>query len=114
MINAGLLVEVYEIYNLNVDYTRGLRQAIGVREFEDFLRVYPPEGRNDKVNDAIDGSFFTVSTNEDKKILNDNIMELLHFSSDSELKILLAEAIDKVKANTRKLVRRQVSHWLIS
>ncbi|KAL2899510.1 tRNA dimethylallyltransferase 2 [Bienertia sinuspersici] len=37
MIEAGLLDEVYNIYNLNADYTRGLRQAIGVREFEDFL-----------------------------------------------------------------------------
>ncbi|KAI7980753.1 tRNA dimethylallyltransferase 2 [Camellia lanceoleosa] len=31
MVDAGLLNEVYDIYNLNADYTRGLRQAIGRR-----------------------------------------------------------------------------------
>lgn len=109
MIDAGLLSEVYEIYNLNADYTRGLRQAIGVREFDDFLRVYLSEGRDDKAIDSVDGSFFMVSTNEDKKNWNDNIREILQSSDDSKLKILLAQAIDKVKANTRRLVRHQVS-----
>ncbi|XP_037497068.1 tRNA dimethylallyltransferase 2 isoform X1 [Jatropha curcas] len=106
MIDAGLLGEVYDIYNPNADYTRGLRQAIGVREFEDFLGVYRLEGRNCSPNDSTDESLFMVSANKEK-MLKDNIREILCSSDDNELKILLVEAIDKVKLNTRRLIRRQ-------
>lgn len=93
MIDAGLLGEVYDIYNLNADYTRGLRQAIGVREFEDFLKVYLSEGGHD----------------EENGFLKANIREILKSSNNNQHKILLLEAIERVKANTRRLVRRQVS-----
>ncbi|XP_037497070.1 tRNA dimethylallyltransferase 2 isoform X3 [Jatropha curcas] len=42
-----------------------------------------------------------------EKMLKDNIREILCSSDDNELKILLVEAIDKVKLNTRRLIRRQ-------
>ncbi|KAJ9177968.1 hypothetical protein P3X46_009891 [Hevea brasiliensis] len=106
MIDAGLLGEVYDIYNPNSDYTRGLRQAIGVREFEDFLRAYLLAGRNDKASDSTNESRFMMSANKDK-ILKNDIWEVLYSSDNNELKVLLAEAIDKMKANTRRLVRRQ-------
>ncbi|KAF2321653.1 hypothetical protein GH714_000918 [Hevea brasiliensis] len=106
MIDAGLLGEVYDIYNPNSDYTRGLRQAIGVREFEDFLRAYLLAGRNDKASDSTNESLFMMSANKDK-ILKNDIREVLYSSDNNELKVLLAEAIDKMKANTRRLVRRQ-------
>ncbi|XP_037492474.1 LOW QUALITY PROTEIN: tRNA dimethylallyltransferase 2-like [Jatropha curcas] len=106
MIDAGLLGEVYDIYSPNVVYTRGLRQAIGVREYEDFLRGYLLEGRNFSPNDFTDESLFMVSANKEK-MLKDNIREILCSSDDNELKLVLVEAIDKVKLNTRRLIRRQ-------
>lgn len=30
-VNGGLLQEVHDIYTMNIDYTKGLRQAIGVK-----------------------------------------------------------------------------------
>ncbi|KAJ4832170.1 tRNA dimethylallyltransferase 2 [Turnera subulata] len=101
MIYAGLLGEVYDIYKMNADCTRGLRQAIGVREFDEFLKVYQSASSDDSACDLIGGF------NNDKKMLKDNISEILHFSCDNQSKILLAEAIDEVKANTRRLVRSQ-------
>ncbi|KAI3838866.1 hypothetical protein MKX03_002642 [Papaver bracteatum] len=103
MIGAGLLNEVYDIYNANADYTRGIRQAIGVREFEDFLSSY---FSNTKTSDVRVGdqsyaeAIIPLETNleEVKAILN---------SDNSQHKILLVEAIDKLKTNTKRLVRRQ-------
>ncbi|VFQ82794.1 unnamed protein product [Cuscuta campestris] len=40
MIESGLLEEVFDIYQTDADYTKGFRQAIGVREFNDFLTQY--------------------------------------------------------------------------
>lgn len=101
MVDAGLLDEVFEIHNMNADYTRGLQQAIGVREFEEFLKVYHSKGGNDENKDLTVGSINKSKQEEMKAVLN---------SSDDPHKILLKEAIDKVKANTRRLVRRQVSY----
>ncbi|PSS03145.1 TRNA dimethylallyltransferase [Actinidia chinensis var. chinensis] len=107
MVDAGLLNEVFDIYNFNADYTRGLRQAIGVREFEDFLRVYLLEGQNGIVNDLNEASHFQMSTNKAGQILKENLRTILNSSDEKQLKLLLEDAIDKVKANTRRLVRRQ-------
>ncbi|XP_057956356.1 tRNA dimethylallyltransferase 2 [Malania oleifera] len=107
MIESGLLSEVYDIYSLNADYTRGLRQAIGVREFEDFLRVYLFEDDNGKGHDLPDGPHIHAAMTEAGKLLNENTRAILSPSSDDQHKILLKEAIDKVKVNTRRLVRRQ-------
>ncbi|KAK6247327.1 hypothetical protein QUC31_018892 [Theobroma cacao] len=107
MIDAGLLDEVYDIYNPNADYTLGLRQAIGVREFGNFLRVYLSDGRDDETSDSSDGTPLKLSTRMDDKLLKENIRAILKSSSENPQKILLEEAIDKVKANTRRLVRRQ-------
>ncbi|CAK9182088.1 unnamed protein product [Ilex paraguariensis] len=101
MVNAGLLNEVYDIYNLNANYTRGLRQAIGVREFEDFLRVYTC-GAN-----STDGSCFQMSSKDNCKMLKGNVWEFLNASKENQQNLLLNDAIDKVKVNTRRLVRRQ-------
>ncbi|XWS73949.1 hypothetical protein CRYUN_Cryun02cG0173400 [Craigia yunnanensis] len=107
MIAAGLLDEVYDIYNTNANYTLGLRQAIGVREFENFLGVYFSDSRDDETSDSSGGTPLKLSTRMDDKLLKENIRGILNSSSDNLQKILLEEAIDKVKANTRRLVRCQ-------
>lgn len=108
MIDAGLLNEVYEIFTRNADYTRGLRQAIGVREFEFFLRAYITEA-NDEAHNLIDESMSLKSVGLPDKILKENMRVILKSFSDSQPKIALNEAIDKMKMNTRRLVRRQVN-----
>ncbi|XP_038713416.1 tRNA dimethylallyltransferase 2 isoform X2 [Tripterygium wilfordii] len=107
MIDTGLLDEVYDIYNPNADYTRGLQQAIGVREFENFLGVYLSQNWNDEASDSTDGSLFLLSMDKDDKVFKEKITEILSLSDDNKLKVQLEEAIKKVKVNTRRLVRRQ-------
>ncbi|KAI7980752.1 tRNA dimethylallyltransferase 2 [Camellia lanceoleosa] len=107
MVDAGLLNEVYDIYNLNADYTRGLRQAIGVREFEDFLKAYLFEGQNDNENHLVDASHFQMSANKGDQMLKETMMTILNSSNEKQRNPLLEDAIDKVKSNTRRLVRRQ-------
>lgn len=107
MVDAGLLNEVYDIYNLNADYTRGLRQAIGVREFEDFLKAYLFQGQNDNENHLVDASHFQMSAKKGDQMLKENMMTILNSSNEKERNLLLEDAIDKVKSNTRRLVRRQ-------
>lgn len=107
MIDAGLLEEVCDIYNPNANYTLGLRQAIGVREFENFLGVYFSDSRDDKTSDSSGWNPLKLSTRMGDKSFKENIRGILNSSSDNLQKILLEEAIDKVKANTRRLVRRQ-------
>ncbi|KAL6537936.1 hypothetical protein OROHE_012223 [Orobanche hederae] len=85
MVSAGLLEEVRDVYEFDADYTRGLRQAIGVPEFEDFLRYWNTEIQQSTVCPEA----FNDSNGEDR------------------LKLMLGEAIEKVKLNTRRLVRRQ-------
>ena len=112
MMDAGLLNEVYDIYNLNADYTRGLRQAIGVREFEPFLSLL----RNSVAKDICrKETELTEGSSSMKKLMqkgdnsfNENLKDCLNSSCDTESIILLKEGIDKVKINTRRLVRRQV------
>ncbi|KAE9616735.1 hypothetical protein Lal_00034704 [Lupinus albus] len=103
MMDAGLLNEVYEIYNLKADYTRGLRQAIGVREFESLLQTCVVEDIYKKEKELTEGS----STEKGETLFDGNLREWLKSSSDSKSLILLEEAIEKVKVNTRRLVRRQ-------
>ncbi|XP_039133898.1 tRNA dimethylallyltransferase 2 [Dioscorea cayenensis subsp. rotundata] len=112
MIAGGLLNEVHEIYKPNADYTRGLRQAIGVREFEDFFRYYFSNTMTGGTCVCGNGSAYNSedgtpsSINEYEEVLEPNFLEILN-SNDNNLKVLLCESIDKLKANTRKLVRRQ-------
>ncbi|GJM91776.1 hypothetical protein PR202_ga08186 [Eleusine coracana subsp. coracana] len=87
MMNAGLLDEVCHIYDPTAFYTQGLRQAIEVREFDEVFRLYSTRKQVDENN-------ATSSTT----ILN------IH---DDQLKSLLDEAVSELKANTRRLVRRQ-------
>ncbi|KAF9591162.1 hypothetical protein IFM89_002117 [Coptis chinensis] len=101
MIDAGLLNEVYDIFTLHADYTRGLRQAIGVREFEDFLKCYLV----DKFFYANADGNFQLSTKENN-MLKENLKTILD-CNDSQQKVLLVEAISKLKTNTKRLVRRQ-------
>ncbi|MBA0829892.1 hypothetical protein Goarm_014465 [Gossypium armourianum] len=107
MIDAGLLNEVYDIYNPNGNYTLGLRQAIGVREFENFLKAYFSDSMDDETSDSSDGTLLKLSTRIDDKLFKENTRGILNSSCDNPQKVLLEEAIDKVKANTRRLVRRQ-------
>ncbi|KAG8387530.1 hypothetical protein BUALT_Bualt02G0030600 [Buddleja alternifolia] len=91
-VSAGLLEEVLDIYKLNADYTRGLRQAIGVREFEDFLKYCNSESQQ---------AF------ERPELFKGNINQIMDFFGEDQSKFMLKEAIEKVKLNTRRLVRRQ-------
>lgn len=105
MIDAGLLNEVSDIYKPKSNYTRGMKQAIGVREFEEFFRAYSLNNEAlyaSTWNDNIDVPNSVNITHTSKP----NFADILH-SKDSELRTLLVVAIDKFKANTRKLVRRQ-------
>ena len=104
MMHEGLLNEVYNIYNLNAVYTRGLRQAIGVREFEPLLRTCVVKDMYERERELTEGS----SIEKGETLFNHNLMELVRSSSNTESTILLEEAIEKVKLNTRRLVRRQV------
>ncbi|XP_054793071.1 tRNA dimethylallyltransferase 2-like isoform X2 [Prosopis cineraria] len=103
MMDAGLLNEVYDIYNPNADYSRGLRQAIGVREFEPLLgtRVFEEIYKREKES--------TEDSRREKcdKLSDDDLMGLLKLSSDTKAITLMEEAIEKVKVNTQRLVRRQ-------
>ncbi|KAK4369499.1 hypothetical protein RND71_013291 [Anisodus tanguticus] len=101
MVDAGLLKEVFDVYTMNANYTKGLRQAIGVREFEPFLRRYIPEHKK-----YYDESH--VQTPSDQT-LKQNIQHIVDSPDDNEWKALLTEAIEQVKLNTRRLVRRQFS-----
>ncbi|KAL0369561.1 UNVERIFIED_CONTAM: tRNA dimethylallyltransferase 2 [Sesamum angustifolium] len=92
MVSAGLLEEVREIYKLNADYTCGLRQAIGVREFEDFLKYWNSE---------------FLQSSACPELFNENICQIMDSTGDDQKKQMLKEAIEKVKLNTRRLVRRQ-------
>ncbi|XP_038895131.1 tRNA dimethylallyltransferase 2 isoform X2 [Benincasa hispida] len=103
MMTAGLLDEVYDIYNPNANYTRGLRQAIGVREFEEFLRYHVPKGRCE--DDS--AGFSPKNLMECNEILKENMRSIPNSPSDGQPSLLLKEAIDNVKLNTRRLVRRQ-------
>ncbi|TKY67100.1 tRNA dimethylallyltransferase 2 [Spatholobus suberectus] len=103
MMDAGLLNEVYDIYSLNADYTRGLRQAIGVREFEPLLRTCIVKDVYERERELIEGS----SIEKGETLFNGNLMELVRSSSNTEYTNLLEEAIEKVKVNTRRLVCRQ-------
>ncbi|KAL1323512.1 hypothetical protein HN51_033824 [Arachis hypogaea] len=103
MMDAGLLNEVYDVYNVNADYTRGLRQAIGVREFEPLLRSCLVEDIYKREKELLNGSRIEKGL----KLFDGNLMGWLKSSSDTNTIILLEEAIEKVKVNTRRLVRRQ-------
>ncbi|KAF3337279.1 tRNA dimethylallyltransferase 2 isoform X1 [Carex littledalei] len=90
MMHSGMLDEVADIYNstANAVYTKGLLQAIGVREFDEFFKKY---GENIFENhNNINSSWDVVMR-----------------SGDEEIKDLLKECVDKFKNNTRRLVRRQ-------
>ncbi|RDY11720.1 tRNA dimethylallyltransferase 2, partial [Mucuna pruriens] len=103
MMDDGLLNEVYDIYNLNADYTRGLRQAIGVREFESLLRTSVVKDMYERERELTEGT----GIEKGGTLFDGNLMELVRSSSNIESTILLEEAIEKVKVNTRRLVRRQ-------
>ncbi|KAL2239346.1 UNVERIFIED_CONTAM: tRNA dimethylallyltransferase 2 [Sesamum indicum] len=94
MVSAGLLEEVRDIYMLNADYTRGLRQAIGVREFEDFLKYWNSE---------------CLQSSACPELFNGNICQIMDSTGDDQTKLMLREAVEKVKLNTRRLVRRQIT-----
>ncbi|KAK8598670.1 hypothetical protein V6N13_094633 [Hibiscus sabdariffa] len=107
MVDAGLPDEVYDIYNPNANYTIGLRQAIGVREFENFFQAYFSGNMDDEMGDSSDGTSLKLSTRTDDELFKENIRGILNSTSDNPQKILLEEAIGKVKLNTKRLVRRQ-------
>jgi tRNA dimethylallyltransferase len=87
MMDAGLLDEVYNMYDPNAFYTQGLRQAIGVREFDGVFKLY-----------------LTRREFDEKKTSSTTMLNI----HDDQLKSLLDEAVSELKANTCRLVRRQV------
>lgn len=87
MMDAGLLDEVCNVYDPDAVYTQGLRQAIGVREFDEFFRLYLTRKESDKDKAASSTTMLTVH--------------------DDQLKSLLDDAVSQLKTNTRRLVRRQ-------
>ncbi|KAF8646861.1 hypothetical protein HU200_065666 [Digitaria exilis] len=91
MMDAGLLDEVCGISDPDAVYTLGLRQAIGVREFDEFFRQYLTRKESDK----------------DRAVFSTNMLTV----HDDQLKRLLDEAVSQLKTNTRRLVRRQ-RRWL--
>ncbi|GER39735.1 tRNA dimethylallyltransferase 2 [Striga asiatica] len=97
MVSTGLLEEVRDIYNFDADYTRGLRQAIGVREFDDFLRYWNSE--------------CLQQSSECLGVSKHNMLQVLDSSSEDQLKITLVEAIERVKLNTRRLIRFSDNLW---
>ncbi|XP_009598002.1 tRNA dimethylallyltransferase 2 isoform X1 [Nicotiana tabacum] len=99
MVDAGLLMEVVDIYTLDADYTKGLRQAIGVREFEFFLGRHILEHQK-----PCDESYLQALNDQ---TLKQNIHHIMDSPDNNEQKALLIEAIENVKLNTRRLVRRQ-------
>ncbi|KAI9076248.1 hypothetical protein K1719_041821 [Acacia pycnantha] len=103
MMDAGLLNEVYDIYDRNADYSRGLRQAIGVREFEPLLKTPVIEEIYKRERELTEDSRREKGDN----LSNFDLRELLKLSSDMKSITLVEEAIEKVKINTRRLVRRQ-------
>ncbi|MQL76831.1 hypothetical protein Taro_009240 [Colocasia esculenta] len=112
MIEGGLLNEVYDIYDPNADYTRGLKQAIGVREFRKLFSAYffnaetGCQLRRDRVCGFPGQAGSLMSNQKGHQLCEANLRNILD-SDDSNLKILLNEAIDEQKANTCRLVRRQ-------
>ena len=117
MIEGGLLDEVFDTYNPTADYTRGLRQAIGVREFEVFCSNYLMNSEtviNSTINYNLKSAGGSVLTTDVRKFIKGNCGECLD-SDDNKQRVLLNEASDKLKANTRtrRLVRRQVSDEFI-
>lgn len=99
MVDSGLLDEVFDIYKSHADYTRGLRQAIGVREFADFLRCYVSDCES-----RPDNAHYLTSAD---KLLKEDMQQIQDGTNKSQLKDLLTEAIARVKLNTRRLARRQ-------
>lgn len=123
MIDAGLLDEVCNIYDPDAVYTQGLRQAIGVREFDGFFRLYLTRKEfdeiktgssgtmlhlhDDKLKNLLDEFFrFYLTIKEPGEIKTGSSTTMLHLHHD-KLKKLLDEAVSQLKANTRRLVRRQ-------
>ncbi|XP_057805202.1 tRNA dimethylallyltransferase 2 isoform X1 [Salvia miltiorrhiza] len=92
MVSTGLLEEVRDVYKSNADYTRGLRQAIGAREFEDFLKYWNSECQQ---SSAL------------PELLKENMHHITNSSGEDQLLLKLREAVEKMKLNTRRLVRRQ-------
>ncbi|PKI78754.1 hypothetical protein CRG98_000821 [Punica granatum] len=107
MVDSGLLNEVCDIYDIDADYSRGLRQAIGVREFETFLRVYLSKIGHAKVDASDTGLTYLESPKQVGEMLKENMKAILESSIEDQLKVLLEGAIESVKANTRRLVRQQ-------
>lgn len=113
MIDNGLLLEVHDVYKPHADYTRGLRQSIGVREFEEFFtECFFNEASGFRYLEGNGRSYYTESgipmlTNKADGASRYPLPEIL-CPSDGKLKCLLDEATDKLKANTRKLIRRQI------
>ncbi|VFQ94173.1 unnamed protein product [Cuscuta campestris] len=99
MIESGLLDEVFDIYRTDADYTKGFRQAIGVREFNDFLTHCLYAHKNS--SDASLSQLWSINT------FKQTVHNIRYGPGDDKGKVLLTEAIDRVKLNTRRLVRRQ-------
>ncbi|KAG2603535.1 hypothetical protein PVAP13_5KG777100 [Panicum virgatum] len=73
MMDAGLLDEVCNIYDPNGVYTQGLRQAIGVREFDEFFRLYLTRKESDKDKATSSATMITVHDDQLKSLLDEAV-----------------------------------------
>lgn len=94
MMQAGLLDEVSEFYAPGADFTRGLHQAIGVPEFSSLFNNISCQVQDEYSPKSI----HRVSTF--KKLMKACV-------EGQEYTTIFSQAVEKMKSNTRRLVRIQ-------
>ena len=95
MMQAGLLDEISEFYAPDAKFTRGLHQAIGVREFSSLFSKIASE-HEDQSMPMSGVALKTLITN----------------AKDERYSDMVLDAVTRMKANTRRLVRIQVTKSL--
>lgn len=113
MIEAGLLEEVSAFYNPKADYTHGLQQAIGVREFKEFFSAFPPGSKlalfagEEVTRCGRSADILADNYDTDNLAASEASSQEIAKTDKGSYNILLDAAIERMKANTCKLVRRQ-------
>jgi tRNA dimethylallyltransferase len=88
MMQAGLLDEISEFYAPDAKFTRGLHQAIGVREFSSL--------------------FSKIASELEEQCIPMSGVALKTLLEEQRYSDMVSDAVTKMKANTRRLVRVQV------
>ena len=95
MMQAGLLDEISEFYAPDAKFTRGLHQAIGVREFSSLFSKIASELEDQSM-----------------PMLGVELKTLITNAKDERYSDMVLDAVMRMKANTRRLVRIQVTKSL--